>query len=631
MEIRLQMENLCPLFEVGCANNNEEESALLPATTKESTDGRSSVPAGLLYGASLVLLLLAVFPQIPLKGQGNAKPTQATLEPKAAAPAQESKGGLSAAAPTGTVENSPTLCRGESDTNTPPAGSGLMEGLIGVPDSKGIVGTSLAVIGQETPNRIIVEKFTRCPGDAGRLFYSTALPPGSYQATLSNPGLSSDSTSVAIKSGEVRRVDFRLGAPGLSTTPLLFLVPFAFLISIWLIRWNNIAVPSRRGLLASVVDTRSRLNTSGSSPRGVPPVELDSLETDLKKRNIWDWLFWSRGLEIAGWMLVHKAEIALLQAASSERVDARLRSAEQQLADINTAASNGLASRIKIAFDTNTTSPADRKQLLVEALSFLYDRSDTDFATLTSWQNKAFWLTLVGVLFIVSISITDQHANLFLAGAAGGFLSRMMRQIKRADVPTDYGASWATLFLSPVAGALAGWFGVVIIMLLADPKVGILAGPLKAIDWNLANMAPVLGTAFALGFSERLFDGLMTQLDESIDQKKQAAQATKTVTATIAPTTAPPTANPPVVDLDHVSPGQTVTVSLTGSDLSQVKSVDLANSATKQEHTTQTFSVSQDKLTFTVSADTNPGVYNLLLVTASDRVDTKKQLTVIRQ
>jgi hypothetical protein len=453
------------------------------------------------------------------------------------------------------------------------------------------------------------------------VFYSRPLHPGAYQTTLSGRHIKSMSASVNVAKDQAIEQDFSPDAPE-TPNPLLVLVPIAFLVSIWLIRWNNLAVASRLGLLASVTDMKLRLSMSPTSSQGLRAAEVSRLEADLKKKSVWDWLFWSRGLEIAGWMLIHKLEISLLESASSARVDARLHSAAQQLAGIDSAAAKGLGARISAAFE-GPNSPPDRKQLLVEALTFLYDCKDTGFASLTSWQNKAFWLTLVGVIFVASLSATEGHANLFLAGAAGGFLSRIMRQIKRADVPNDYGASWATLFLSPIAGALAGWFGVVLIMLLADPNVGVLSGPLKAIDWNAANVAPVLGAAFVLGFSERLFDGLVTQLEDTIDQKKEAAQKAQANVPPVAPA-----GGNSAADLQNLSAGQTVTIALPDTDLTKVKSADLFNTATKQERTADNVTVAKDSLTFALPADIDKGTYNLLLVTDSARVDTKKQLTI---
>ena len=83
-------------------------------------------------------------------------------------------------------------------------------------------------------------------------------------------------------------------------------------------------------------------------------------------------------------------------------------------------------------------------------------------ASSMSWQNKSVWRIGCGLIFIVVLSAAVGQGPLLLAGAVGGLLSRLSRSLQRADVPTDYGASWTTLFLSPVVGAMAGWSGVLL-------------------------------------------------------------------------------------------------------------------------------------------------------------------------
>ncbi|MGB9236846.1 MAG: Ig domain-containing protein [Terriglobales bacterium] len=161
------------------------------------------------------------------------------------------------------------------------------------------------------------------------------------------------------------------------------------------------------------------------------------------------------------------------------------------------------------------------KALLSEALGLLYDRTDTDFDTLISWQNKTVWLVGTGSLLIVSLAAALQHEVLFLVGATGGLLSRLSRSLQRADVPTDYGASWTTLFLSPVVGALAGWSGVLLVVVAVELNV---LGAVFKVDWCDPYCPLALGLAFLLGFSERAFDAVLSQLENKI----QGQQSTST-------------------------------------------------------------------------------------------------------
>jgi hypothetical protein len=171
--------------------------------------------------------------------------------------------------------------------------------------------------------------------------------------------------------------------------------------------------------------------------------------------------------------------------------------------------------------------------LLVEALTYLNDESDNSFAQLTGWQTKAVWLAGVGCTLIVVLAFAIGNAALFIAGAAGGYLSRLARTLKRADVPTDYGASWTTLFLCPIVGALSGWFGILLIVLFADSRIQVLGAAFHQIRWACPFAPFTLGLAFALGISERLFDGIISTLDAQVDKNREAATKPQQPTSTV--------------------------------------------------------------------------------------------------
>jgi hypothetical protein len=156
---------------------------------------------------------------------------------------------------------------------------------------------------------------------------------------------------------------------------------------------------------------------------------------------------------------------------------------------------------------------------LVEALTFLNEQTDSRIAQVVGWQTKAVWLAAIGCGLMVLLAFAAGNPVLFIAGAAGGYLSRLARALKRADVPTDYGASWTTLFLSPIVGALSGWFGILLIVVLADSQFNVLGAAFQAVKWA-GPVAPIaLGLAFALGFSERLFDEMIAGLDPKASKK----------------------------------------------------------------------------------------------------------------
>jgi hypothetical protein len=498
-----------------------------------------------------------------------------------------------------------------------------LQGVVAAPGEDDLQHVLLTLHEKASSNVWSLNRVERCPEGSGRFAYSIEVPPGTYDVSLAAKGYESEIINgLTLEANQVKRHGFALVKEVTSVHPAVYWLPGFFLLSIWLIRWNNIAKPSRLGVIAQIADLKARFPDDGKLP-AVLAIAQQELE---KKWSLLDWLFWSRGQEIASWNLIHKAELALLEEAPPEKVNARLGSVEQRLAEIDRSGAKSLADRIggELKSDAAKVNDKARRQLLIEATSYLFDHSDTEFATLTSWQNKSFWLTLLGVALIAAVAIAEGHVSLFIAGAVGGFLSRMTRELKRADVPSDYGASWSSLFLAPVAGAIMGWFGVALVMLLTDPNVGVLGGPLKVISWDSSNIAATLAAAFLLGFSERLFDKIVAQLEQSIDKKQEEAQK-----ATAKPAQAPPTAavQPGIASLspNPAAPGSPVTAQLQNLDPGKVTGVVLVGPAGDGPPLAP--SAEGGQLNFTLAADTAPGSYRIVLLTP-DRTETDQELKV---
>jgi hypothetical protein len=194
-------------------------------------------------------------------------------------------------------------------------------------------------------------------------------------------------------------------------------------------------------------------------------------------------------------------------------------------------------SRLRAALEAASGAPVARwRALLSEGLGVLYDRCDTDFASLVAWHNKTMWLTTSALVLIVALALALGNGPLFLLGATGGLLSRLSRSLYRQDVQTDYGASWTTLFLSPVVGAIAGWAGVLLASLMV--KFGILGNLFVGVTWDSTTTVS-LSIALLFGFSERAFDTVLSQLQDKIvnttgDNKPAAAAVTITTESPLA-------------------------------------------------------------------------------------------------
>jgi hypothetical protein len=581
-----------------------------PATAAAAAPDAASPPATAAPSASSSAA--------PASGSTAATPSPSSATPAGAPPAAAppaaapAVAGPSAAAPCYDTDpalpSSPRLAK--------------LQGVIAAPGEDDLQRVRLTLHEKTTSNVWSLNHVVHCEHGDGRFAYATEVPPGTYDLSLAVKGYESENISgLTLEANQTKRQGFALVKDVTRVHTAVLWLPALFLLSIWMVRWNNIAKPSRLGVIAQIAALKGRFPAGSKVPEVLATAEL---ELD-RKWSVLDWLFWSRGQEIASWNLIHKAELALLEDAPPEKVNARLASAEQRLAEIDRAGAKSLADRIggELKCDAAKIDDKARRQLLIEASSYVYDYGDTEFATLTSWQNKAFWLTLLGVALISAVGIAQGHVSLFVAGAVGGFLSRMTRELKRADVPSDYGASWSSLFLSPVAGAIMGWFGVALVMLLSDPNVGVLGGPLKVISWDSDNVAATMGAAFLLGFSERLFDKIVAQLEQSIDKKEEGAQK-----AGAKPVQAPAVAARPGITSLSPNPaaaGSVVAAQLTNLDAGKVTGVVLVGSA--GDEPTLAPSVDDGQLNFTLAANTAPGSYRIVLLTP-DRTETDQELTV---
>lgn len=284
------------------------------------------------------------------------------------------------------------------------------------------------------------------------------------------------------------------------------------------VRWNRVARPTRELLKAQINYLRAQLTTLPEAPEKAAITELldaagtlvDETKTSRRGR-LADYLFWSRGQELTGWGYCHEAEIRMVALLPKETMIARLEASERRLRIANEAMSLDLANSIEQAIKNRTEINLGRcRALLAEAFSTNYQRDDNYYADSVSWQNKTSWLVVCGLILIVALTVAFPSQGIFfLIGGTGGLLSRMSRSLDRKDVPTDYGASWTTLFLSPVTGALGAWAGILIAGLAADGHV---LGEAFKTDWSDPGSPRTLGIALVFGFSERLLDSVLDKL-----------------------------------------------------------------------------------------------------------------------
>ncbi len=345
-------------------------------------------------------------------------------------------------------------------------------------------------------------------------------------------GGNSTSKVVALSgSGSTRCADGPGVWSGLSLRWWVVVVVLGYLAAVLFVRWNMIVLPTR-ALLRKEIDSvrrRGEALTGGGGSTAVQQADtlLDKADALIPEK-CWlfqsmDILFWTRGQEMAGWKYVHQAEIQLIPLLPAESVQAALERVEADLREITAnAPAEALAGRIHQALAATAPSPGRLKALLAEGCEVVTEHNDQQFAQMSSWHNKTTWLLGCGLFLITVLSAALQHEVLFLMGALGGLLSRLTRALRREALPTDYGAYWTSLFLSPVAGALAGWSGVLLIIVGTD--LNLLGSALK-IDWCNPYTPTALGAALLLGVSERLFNDLVGKLEDGIGGAQNSSTA----------------------------------------------------------------------------------------------------------
>lgn len=222
---------------------------------------------------------------------------------------------------------------------------------------------------------------------------------------------------------------------------------------------------------------------------------------------------------LGAWRVARAVELQYVSEFSREETQVRLISLAGTLGGDDHPGRRDIAARIRKLVDPPQGIPppstARLQAILREAMRQDFDVRDTLYESLAFENLRASWLAYVGLGVAVVLALALGHAELFVAGAAGGLLSRLARVLGGRPLPNDYGASWGPLVLSPVAGALAGWLGVLLIGAFADGGLEIFAPGLE-VSWSADPDGVELAMAFLLGFSERLFTSTVTATTERL-------------------------------------------------------------------------------------------------------------------
>ncbi len=110
----------------------------------------------------------------------------------------------------------------------------------------------------------------------------------------------------------------------------------------------------------------------------------------------------------------------------------------------------------------------------------------------------ALWLTLVGLMAVLAVSVAVNRDAILLAGALGGLLGQLAALTRRQKLAPE------AIILSPVAGALNAVGGVLLVAFLATDNVDLLGDVVQDV-WTSSQSVEALTVALVLGFSGGLF------------------------------------------------------------------------------------------------------------------------------
>lgn len=332
-----------------------------------------------------------------------------------------------------------------------------------------------------------------------------------------------------------------------STAPLMLLLVCAiYFIFLLVARYTWIVLPNNQYLRIYAEEVKAQLVIEQDNPAVQTRVEktikpaIEKLLDDVLRlipedRKSWYcWLLAGTGKQLACWRNAHKAKVFAIDLLSESDTRALAIVASLNLKEHGSKAGNGLSVEIKKALENNSDIQMI-KSLTKHGQAFLFDDRDNYFQGLANWQNRATWLVMVSLLILVVLGLTHGNTVLFVLGAVGGLLSRMRKALSRKDYAFDYGASWSTLFLAPVVGALTGWVGVLLVIVLTEAQVlgsvfeTILnIKEIEGIPWiDMEITKEAMALAVAFGFSASFFERIMETMESSADNASAVKDSDK--------------------------------------------------------------------------------------------------------
>ena len=326
-----------------------------------------------------------------------------------------------------------------------------------------------------------------------------------------------------------------------------------FLWATWA-RWRYIALPDRSRLIGDIADVLSLANQPPPDPpdqerlAAVSAVNRlfdigtgasEDLAHRLSHPKLLERICWSAKTEEEALTRLAAAQVQVPNFLTDDAVDARLVVARGWLTEYGDKAEFvALGKRIDAAINThiavaskgdsplttlshlfrflsesrkrtNASKSGENRALLGQALACTYATPGSP--TELIWHRKTAFVLLSGLAAIVILAFSVNAEIVLLFGAVGGMLQRLWQLVYQRDAKSSSPMYWSTLFLAPVAGALAAVGGLYLISLLnitnvlgtaVKTHIGFVGRSITYVG------AADIGVAFLLGFSAQLLGSL---------------------------------------------------------------------------------------------------------------------------
>lgn len=345
-----------------------------------------------------------------------------------------------------------------------------------------------------------------------------------------------------------------------------------FFLGLFIFRYKAIISPSIERLKIEISTLDAKISAYPEAfKKSDTAVEQMRIVTTIEEKTqnlLWyDKWFISGGEVIAGWRLLHVAKISNMERYEIDRIIDELYVFHSRLVDLERSDAKVIAKKIENTLaqfekteisatvkeiketltklektDNKSIIEAIRKRLseeeeqkpsittlkalLKEGMEIYYDQQDNYYEFLADWQNKTTWLTYIALLLIGVLVWADNNALLLVAGGIGGLLSKLRSVIQKPGTPNDYGFSWSTLFLAPLVGALTGWAGVYLVLVMIKMNVlgemftNLLSGTTTDSQSVLIIVAAVFG--YSAGLFEKMISGIESYATEEKNKMKRS-------------------------------------------------------------------------------------------------------------